>query len=68
MRIRDTSTNEIWKRISEFEWVTADWNCDGDVYPLYGARFKSEEDGSIQWIEKNWISNDSSNYFEIIER
>jgi hypothetical protein len=30
------------KQISPFSWVTADWNCDDDIYSLYGAKFKGD--------------------------
>lgn len=26
-------------QVSEFKSVTADWNCDGDVYEMFGAYF-----------------------------
>lgn len=30
---------QVYKQSGEFEWVTADWNCDGDVYAQFGATF-----------------------------
>ena len=26
-------------QISKFEYITEDWNCDNDIYTLYGAYF-----------------------------
>lgn len=61
--------NFIWingrgyKQITPFHWVTADWNCDGDVYAEYGATFQCidngdyyyNEIGRIDWFSKNDI-------------
>ncbi len=33
------SKGEVFKQASEFQWVSADWNCDGDVYSQFGASF-----------------------------
>lgn len=68
MRIRDTSTKEIFIQVSNFETITRDWNCDGDVYPIYGACFESEKDGLRDFINESWISEGADNYYEIIER
>ena len=43
MRIRDTDTGEVFELDGDFETLTRDWNNDGDIYPAYGAYFKSEK-------------------------
>lgn len=41
---------QVYKQADKFQWVTADWNCDGDVYDKFGAYFdvwdKNGEPGS----------------------
>lgn len=32
MTLREKSTGRIWKSDGKFHTITADWNCDGDVY------------------------------------
>ena len=32
---------KVSKQATPFEMITADWNCDGDVYPEFGASFES---------------------------
>lgn len=39
----------ISKQLSPFEAVTADWNCDGDVYEEFGANFESRYAGRDWW-------------------
>ena len=36
---------KICKQESPFQRVTADWNCDGDVYSEFGANFESKYAG-----------------------
>lgn len=36
---------QICKQVTPFEVVTADWNCDGDIYPEFGANFESKYAG-----------------------
>ena len=40
---------------SEFQLVEKDWNCDGDVYELYGAYF--DRDGYADFITPENIVN-----------
>ena len=35
----------ISKQLSAFQYVTADWNCDGDIYTLFGACFEGKYAG-----------------------
>ena len=36
--------NKIYAtQISKFEYVTEDWDCDDDIYTLYGAYFDINE-------------------------
>lgn len=48
------------KQISVFHVETRDWNCDGDVYPLFGAYFQyydknGETDGRGFWTPENMV-------------
>ena len=36
---------KVCKQTTPFEIVEADWNCDGDVYKLFGANFESKYAG-----------------------
>ena len=39
-RMNLTINNNIYaKQISDFEVVEKDWNCDNDIYELFGAYF-----------------------------
>ena len=38
----------VCKQQMPFQWVTADWNCDGDVYELFGASFEGKYAG-LDW-------------------
>lgn len=67
MRIRDTDTGEVFRKESDFETITRDWNNDGDVYPVYGAYFRSENDNRTMFVNDSWIGTEKD-YFEIIER
>lgn len=31
---------DVLKQVNDFSFVTADWNCDGDVYEQFGANFE----------------------------
>lgn len=66
MRIRDTGTGEVFRKEGDFETITMDWNNDGDVYPAYGAYFKSEKDNRVIFINESWIGT-SEDYFEIVD-
>ena len=66
MRIRDTDTGEVFELDGDFETLTMDWNNDGDIYPAYGAYFKSEKDNKTMFVNASWIGTDED-YFEIIE-
>lgn len=35
----------VCKQVTPFESVTADWNCDGDIYNEFGANFESKYAG-----------------------
>ena len=39
----------VCKQISPFHTATCDWNCDGDVYPEYGAHFESYYGAGRDW-------------------
>lgn len=40
---------KVCKQVTPFEIVTADWNCDGDVYSEFGANFESQYAGRDWW-------------------
>lgn len=40
------SNGSISKQNSAFDYVTRDWNCDGDVYTQYGAWFENDRAAS----------------------
>lgn len=46
----------ICKQTTPFQIITADWNCDGDVYPEFGAYFESKYVGREWWIPQNLLS------------
>ena len=66
MRIRDTESGEVFRLEGDFETIVTDWNNDGDIYPAYGAFFKSEKDNQSMFVNASWIGTDED-YFEIIE-
>lgn len=39
----------VCKQTSPFQTVTADWNCDGEVYAEYGANFESKYGAGHGW-------------------
>ena len=39
----------VCKQVTPFKVVTADWNCDGDVYDEFGANFESPYAGRDWW-------------------
>jgi hypothetical protein len=47
---------KICKQETPFENVTADWNCDGDVYEEFGANFESQYAGRDWWTPQNLLS------------
>ena len=42
--------------MSAFEYVTRDWNCDGDVYTLFGACFEGKYGGKDFYTPNNLVS------------
>lgn len=42
-----------YKQKGPFKWATADWNCDGDVYDVFGAEFHLEGTGEKIFLSPN---------------
>ena len=40
-------TGEVSKQLTPFKLETADWNCDGDEYELFGACFEGKTCGKV---------------------
>ena len=40
---------KVCKQVTPFEHVTADWNCDDDVYTQFGAYFEGRYAGGDFW-------------------
>ena len=40
---------KVCKQLTPFQAVTADWNCDGDVYTETGAHFESQYGAGRDW-------------------
>lgn len=38
-RFADLVGGVVYVQEKPFGWVTADWNCDGDIYDEFGASF-----------------------------
>lgn len=52
-------SGQILRQCSAFQRVTADWNCDGDVYSEFGANFERYDlDGSLRSGREFWTPND----------
>lgn len=52
-------SGQVLRQCSEFQHVTADWNCDGDVYTQFGANFKRfNSDGSARSGREFWTPGD----------
>ena len=47
---------QVCKQETPFENVTADWNCDGDVYEEFGANFESKYAGREWWTPYHLLS------------
>lgn len=39
------TSGEVSKQLTPFKHETADWNCDGDEYELFGACFTGKHSG-----------------------
>ena len=46
---------KVCKQVTPFEVVTADWNCDGDVYSEFGANFESKYAGRDFYTPQNLL-------------
>ena len=47
------------RQCSEFQHVTADWNCDGDIYTEFGANFtRFDKDGTPRAGREFWTPTD----------
>ena len=46
---------KVCKQESPFQVVTADWNCDGDVYSEFGAYFESKYAGREWYTPQNLL-------------
>lgn len=51
----------VARQAEPFHTVTTDWNCDGDVYPQYGAYFKyfdreGSPDGGSFWTPVDMVT------------
>lgn len=44
------------KQASPFDYVTADWNCDNDVYTQFGAYFEGRYAGRNFWTVEELVS------------
>ena len=52
-------SGQILRQCGAFEWVTADWNCDGDVYDQFGANFvRYDKDGTARSGREFWTPDD----------
>ena len=50
---------QILRQCGCFEHVTADWNCDGDIYTEFGANFvRYDADGIARSGREFWTPND----------
>lgn len=47
----------VCKQLTPFHSVTADWNCDGDVYESFGANFENKWSTGRDWITPQTIVN-----------
>lgn len=47
---------KVCKQASPFEYLTADWNCDGDVYTQFGAYFDGRYAGRNFWTVEELVS------------
>lgn len=46
----------VSKQSTPFDYVTCDWNHDGDVYCMYGAYFTSRFGGNVFWTPDEMVS------------
>lgn len=46
----------VAKQTTPFQYVTQDWNHDGDVYTMFGAWFESKFGGSDFWSADEMVS------------
>lgn len=52
-------SGQVLRQCTAFEHVTADWNCDGDVYTEFGANFvRYDSDGAQRSGREFWTPND----------
>lgn len=52
-------SGQVLRQCGSFELVTADWNCDGDVYTEFGANFvRYDSDGTMHSGREFWTPND----------
>lgn len=47
---------KVCKQLTPFETATRDWNCDGDVYELFGAVFEGLYGGRDHYTPQNLLS------------
>ena len=59
------SNGIISKQISPFDNITADWNCDGDVYTLFGACFEGKYAGKDFYTPNDLLNMILENEAEI---
>lgn len=53
------ASGKCLRQCGEFQHITADWNCDGDVYTEFGASFiRYDKDGNAQAGREFWTPND----------
>ena len=53
------SNGKYLRQCEEFQYVTADWNCDGDVYTELGAWFtRYDKDGNAEAGREFWTPTD----------
>lgn len=67
MKIRHIQSGELFEQITEFDDVIRDWNCDGDIYPMYGAYFKSLKDGVVEFVPTYLIEDEEWKEWEVIK-
>lgn len=52
-------SGQVLRQCGSFEHVTADWNCDGDIYTVFGANFvRYNQDGSARSGREFWTPDD----------
>ena len=70
MMIQHKNTGTIYRQNIPFQWVTHDWNNDGDIYPMYVSYFDAIDKNpkSLSRVEILKEDLDPDGAFKIISK